>query len=272
MTFSDEYIITLDTVYKLTINKQTDQIKHDEKFIKMFGAWSSIFWALPHFDKFETLEIQDFIKLISSLSYSSAKYLKTTNQSIRTETIEWLIGILKRKIISNSLDDNEVFYFDYWKKEILENPEYDYFYTIEQGENLKKQFEIQKQGLEQKQIIKNENNRMLEVEIQKRQEKRIELIDQHIKQKGFNNNEREKFIESYIAQTAIGKLRIIISENKHLHYYPIEFASYSTDTLRLLEKDERTNLLSKITKSKIPQWNETKRNLIKILIENTENE
>ena len=124
MTFSEEYIQTLERIYIIAENGETDKIKTDFSIPKMFGAWSSIFWALPELDKFRNLTFNQLKNLVQSLIKSHIEYSKTTNQALRTETIDWIGGIFKIK--AGLEPESGKIYAENWIKELFKNPELEY--------------------------------------------------------------------------------------------------------------------------------------------------
>lgn len=127
MTFSEEYIETLERIYLLTESGETEKIKTDFSIPKMFGAWSSIFWALPNLDKFGNLTFNQLKNLMQALIKSHFEYSKTTNQALRTETINWIGGTFKIKAGLES--ESEAYYAENWVKELFKNPELEYNYS-----------------------------------------------------------------------------------------------------------------------------------------------
>jgi hypothetical protein len=127
MTFSEEYLAALDKIFDLSKSGQSKLIGTDYSIPKMFGAWSSIFWALPHLDKFKDLTTDQLKDLIRELVRSHRNYGRTTNQLLRTETIKWIGGILKIKV-SVSYDEAEGLYVDKWINNLFDNPETTYDY------------------------------------------------------------------------------------------------------------------------------------------------
>ena len=85
----------------------------------MFGAWSSIFWALPELDKFRNLTFNQLKNLVQSLIKSHIEYSKTTNQALRTETIDWIAGIFKIKAGLES--ESGKIYAENWIKELFKH-------------------------------------------------------------------------------------------------------------------------------------------------------
>src|SRR5690606_37791151 len=121
----------------------------------MFGAWSSIFWALPHLDKFSGLEFDELKKLVRALVKSHVSYKSTTNQYLRIETLNWIIGSLKIKANVYGIDKNEGLYVDFWASQLFTDPDTPYQYDPELGRQLlasrERQIEINKQIADKKQ-------------------------------------------------------------------------------------------------------------------------
>lgn len=148
MTFADQYIQTLQKIYHLTKTGQTETIAKDISIPKMFGAWSNIFWALPHLDKFNDFTAEQLRELVKALIAGHVNYGNTTNQYLRTETINWIEGTFKIKVSVYSSDKNERLYAVYWINELYNNPNTDYVYNTELGQTLKRkeeEIELKKQ-------------------------------------------------------------------------------------------------------------------------------
>jgi len=134
--FDDQYIKTLERVFYLTKEGRTEEIENDFTIPKMFGAWSSVFWALPHLDKFGGLTFDELKNLVRALVKSHVLYKATTHQILQTETLNWIIGTLKIKASVYGIDNNEGIYVDFWAKQLFSNPEIPYQYYPELGRKL----------------------------------------------------------------------------------------------------------------------------------------
>jgi hypothetical protein len=88
MKFDEQYIKTLERVFDLAKDGRTEEIETDFSIPKMFGAWSSIFRALPHLDKFDGLEFGELKRLVKALVKSHVFYKSKTNKYLRTETLK----------------------------------------------------------------------------------------------------------------------------------------------------------------------------------------
>ena len=145
---------------------QGEEIENDFSIPKMFGAWSSIFWALPHLDKFGGLEFDDLKKLVKALVKSHVSCKSTTNQYLRTETLNWIIGTLKIKANVYGIDNNEGLYVDFWTSQLFTDPETPYQYNPEIGRQLladqERQIEINKKSNYQIKYEKNQRFKILE--------------------------------------------------------------------------------------------------------------
>ena len=155
MTFSQQYSKTLERVYDLTKEGRTEEIANDFSIPEMFGAWSSIFWALPQLDRFGDFNLEDLKKLVQALVKSHCGYKVTTNQYLRTETIEWIAGKLVIKTKFFGTDPNEALYAEYWTNRLFLNPEMTYEYNTEIGRRLsekkERNIELTKNLYEEKQ-------------------------------------------------------------------------------------------------------------------------
>lgn len=174
MKFDEQYIKTLERVFNLTKNGRTEEIETDFSIPKMFGAWSSIFWALPHLDKFGVLEFDELKMLVKALVKSHVSYKSTTNQYLWTETLNWIIGTLKIKANVYGIDSNERLYADSWANQLFTDPETPYQYDPNIGRQLladrETQIEINKKLEEEKQARlqkEEEENELRQAEKQK---------------------------------------------------------------------------------------------------------
>ncbi len=258
MKFDEQYIATLERVIDLTKNGRTEEIENDFSIPKMFGAWSSIFWALPHLDKFGGLEFDELKKLVKALVKSHVSYKSITNQYLRTETLNWIIGALKIKVNFYGIDNNEELYVDFWASQLFSDPETPYQYDPILGRqllaDLEKKNEIAKKLAEEKQerlLKEEEENELRQAEKQKIH---LEHLDRNQNQKKL----RENFLNEFSQLGLADKLIAITTEPKPLHYYPTDFADVDIDTLKSLSFEQRTRLFEIIKKYRIKEWYDTK--------------
>jgi len=259
VTYSDQYIQTLQHIYDLTKDHQTEIIETDLKITKMFGAWSSIFWALPHFDKFEGLTVEELKQLVKSLIVGHLKYAKTTNQYLQTETIDWIAGIFKRKVsIRFEEDKNEGLYAEKWVKQLYENPTLEYSYSQNIGLKLKEQ--LDNQELQRKQVDKEKAERLeiAEQKAKKRQFKKQNHFLDHLESNQKQKENREIFLTEFSKLTLVEKLKVIANNTKPLHYYPTDIADVSSELLIELSLDTRNTLYLMIKKYRIKDWYKTR--------------
>lgn len=258
MKFDEQYIKTLERVFDLTKDGRTEEIENDFSIPKMFGAWSSIFWALPHLDKFGGLELDELKKLVKALVKSHVSYKSTTNQYLRTETLNWIIESLKIKANVHGIDNNEGLYTDFWANQLFTNPETPYQYDPNLGRQLladrERQKEIDKKLADEKQERlqkEEEENKLRQAEKQKNY---FEHLDRNQKQKEL----RENFLNEFSKLGLVEKLISIINYTKPLHYYPTDIADIDIDTLKSLSFEQRARLFEMIKKYRIKEWNDTK--------------
>lgn len=258
MTFSDQYIQTLQRVYDLTKNGQVETIETDFSITKMLGAWSSIFWALPHFDQFNDFSVDQLKELVKALIKGHINYGKTTNQYLRTETIDWIAGTFKIKVSVNSSDKNERLYAEQWIIKLYSNSDTAYSYNSELGQTLKQQqdeYEIQRQQIEKE---KAERLDLIEQENAKRQAEKQKLFFEHLDRNQTQKEIREKFLEGFSKQTLTEQLRTITSNTNPLHYFPTNIANVPNEILNELTSEERNTLYEMIKKYRIKDWYETR--------------
>ena len=258
MKFDEQYIATLERVIDLTKNGRTEEIENDFSIPKMFGAWSSIFWALPHLDKFGGLEFDDLKKLVKALVKSHVSYKSTTNQYLRTETLNWIIGTLKIKANVYGIDNNEGLYADLWASQLFTDPETPYQYNPEIGRQLladqERQIEINKKISDEKQERLQKEEQENELRQAEKQKTYFEHLDRNQKQKEL----RENFLNNFSKLDLVDKLIAITTDTKPLHYYPTDFADVDIDTLKSLSFEQRTSLFEMIKKYRIKEWYDTK--------------
>lgn len=256
--FDEQYIATLERVIDLTKNGRTEEIENDFSIPKMFGAWSSIFWALPHLDKFGGLEFDDLKKLVKALAKSHVSYKSTTNQYLRTETLNWIIGTLRIKANVYGIDNNEGLYADFWAGQLFTDPETPYQYDPEIGRQLladrERQIEINKKIEDEKQERLQKEEQENEHRQAEKQKTYIEHLDRNQKQKDL----RENFLNDFSKLDLVDKLIAITTDTKPLHYYPTDFADVDIDTLKSLSFEQRTRLFEMIKKYRIKEWYDTK--------------
>ncbi len=258
MKFDEQYIATLERVIDLTKNGRTEEIEKDFSIPKMFGAWSSIFWALPHLDKFGGLEFDELKKLVKALVKSHLSYKATTNQYLRTETLNWIIGTLKIKANVYGIDNNEGLYTGFWASQLFTDPETPYQYDPEIGRQLladrEKQIEINQKIADEKQerLLKEEQEN--EHRQAEKQKTNFEHLDRNQKQKEL----RENFLNDFSKLDLVDKIIAITTDTKPLNYYPTDFADVDIDTLKSLSFEQRTKLFEMIKKYRIKEWYDTK--------------
>lgn len=258
MKFDEQYIATLERVIDLTKNGRTEEIENDFSIPKMFGAWSSIFWALPHLDKFGGLEFDDLKKLVKALVKSHVSCKSITNQYLRSETLNWIIGTLKIKANVYGIDKNEGLYVEFWASQLFTDPETPYQYDPEIGKQLladqECQIEINKkiEDLKQERLQKEEQEN--ELRQAEKQKKYFEHLDRNQKQIEL----RENFLNNFSKLDLVAKLITITTDTKPLHYYPTDFAGVDIDTLKSLSYEQRTILFEMIKKYRIKEWYDTK--------------
>lgn len=258
MKFDEQYIATLERVIDLTKNGRTEEIENDFSIPKMFGAWSSIFWALPHLDKFGGLEFDELKKLVKALVKSHLSYKSTTNQYLRTETLHWIIGTLKIKANVYGIDNNEGLYTDFWANQLFTDEETPYQYDPEIGRQLlakrERQLEINKKIADEKQEKHQKEEQENELRQAEKQKTYFEHLDRNQKQKEL----RENFLNDFSKLDLEQKLITITTDSKPLHYYPTDFADVYVDTLKSLNFEQRSRLFELIKKYRIKEWYNTK--------------
>lgn len=258
MKFDEQYIKTLERVFDLTKEGRTEEIENDFSIPKMFGAWSSIFWALPHLDKFGGLEFDELKKLVKALVKSHVSYKSTTNQYFRTETLNWIIGTLKIKANVYGIDNNEGLYADFWASQLFSDPETPYQYDPILDKQLLadrgKQNETAKKIADERQ----ERLQKEEVENELREAEKQKIYFEHLDRNQNQKELRENFLDEFSQLGLVDKLIAITTDAKPLHYYPTEFADVDIDTLKSLSFEQRTRLFEMIKKYKIKEWYNTK--------------
>jgi flagellar biosynthesis GTPase FlhF len=256
--FDEQYIKTLERVLDLTKEGRTEEIETDFSIPKMFGAWSSIFWALPHLDKFGGLEFDELKRLVKALVKSHVSYKSTTNQYLRTETLNWIIGTLKIKANVYGIDSNEGLYADSWANQLFTDPEAPYQYDPNIGRQLladrETQKEINKKLEDEKQARLQKEEQENELRQAEKQKTYFEHSDRNQKQKEL----RENFLNEFSKLGLVDKLIAITTDTKPLHYYPTDFADVDIDTLKSLSFEQRTRLFEMIKKYRIKEWYDTK--------------
>lgn len=258
MKFDEQYIKTLERVFDLTKDGRTEEIETDFSIPKMFGAWSSIFWALPHLDKFGELEFDELKRLVKALVKSHVSYKSTTNQYLRTETLNWIIGTLKIKANVYGIDSNEGLYAESWANQLITDPETPYQYDPNIGRQLladrEMQKEINKKLEEEKQARLKKEEEENELRQAEKQKTYFEHLDRNQKQKEL----RENFLSEFSKLGLVDKLIAITTDTKPLHYYPTDFADVNIDTLKSLSFEQRTRLFEMIKKYRVKEWYDTK--------------
>jgi len=256
--FDEQYINTLERVFDLTKDGRTEEIETDFSIPKMFGAWSSIFWALPHLDKFGGLEFDELKRLVKALVKSHVSYKSTTNQYLRTETLNWIIGTLKINANVYGIDSNEGLYADSWAKQLFIDPETPYQYDPNIGRQLladrETQKEINKKLEDEKQVRLQKEEEENELRQAEKQKTYFEHLDRNKKQKEL----RENFLNEFSKLGLVDKLIAITTETKPLYYYPTDFADVDINTLKSLSFEQRTRLFEMIKKYRVKEWYDTK--------------
>lgn len=258
MKFDEQYIKTLERVLDLTKDGRTNEIENDFSIPKMFGAWSSIFWALPHLDKFGGLQLAELKNLVKALVKSHAAYKATTNQFLRTETLNWIIGTFKIKANVYGIDNNEGLYADFWASQLFTDPETPYQYNPEFGRHLLAERERQNEIAKNLQVEKQERLRKEEEENELRQAEKQKIYFEHLDGNQKHKGLRENFLNEFYKLCLADKLIAIATDTKPLHYYPTDIADVDIDTLKSLNFEQRTRLFEMIKKYRIKEWYETK--------------
>ena len=258
MKFDEQYIKTLERVFDLTKEGRTEEIENDFSIPKMFGAWSSIFWALPHLDKFGGLEFDELKKLVKALVKSHVSYKSTTNQYLRTETLNWIIGTLKIKANVYGIDNNEGLYADFWASQLFPNPETPYQYDPILGRQLIADREKQNEIAKKLENEKQERFQKEEEENELRQAEKQKIYFEHLDRNQNQKELRENFLNEFSQLGLVDKLLAITTDAKPLHYYPTDFADVDIDTLKSLSFEHRTRLFEMIKKYRIKEWYYTK--------------
>lgn len=248
----------LKRVYDLTKKGQTEEIESDFSIPKIFGAWSSILWALPHLNRFDELEFEDLKSLVKTLTKCHISYEATTNQFLRTETLIWIIGIFKAKAVDYGMDKNEGLYAELWASQLFKEPESPYQYNPEFGRQLfadqKKHFEINAKIQEEKQERLQNEVKENELRLAEKQKRHIE----HLSRNEEGKKVREIFLSDFSKLDLMDKLIIITTDSRPLHYYPTDFLDIDLDTLKSLSFEQRTRLLDMIKVYRIKEWYDTK--------------
>lgn len=258
MKFDEQYIATLERVIDLTKNGRTEEIENDFSIPKMFGAWSSIFWALPHLDKFGGLEFEELKKTVKALLKSHVSYKSTTNQYLRTETLNWIIGTLKVKANVYGIDNNEGLYAEFWASQLFTNPETPYHYAPEFGRQLLADRERKNETAKKLADEKQQRLQKEEEENELRQAEKQKIYFEHLDRNQKQKELRENFLKSFSQLSLADKLISITTDTKPLHYYPTEIADVDIDTLKSLSFEQRTRLFELIKKYRVKEWYETK--------------
>lgn len=258
MRFDEQYIKTLERVFDLTKDGRTEEIESDFSIPEMFGAWSSIFWALPHLDKFGGLELDELKKLVKALVKSHISYKATTNQYLRTETLNWIIGTLKIKANVYGIDNNEGLYAEFWANQLFTEPETPYQYEPKFGRQLlavrERQNEISKKLSDEKQERLKKEEEENELRQAEKQKTYFEHLDRNRKQKEL----RENFLNEFSKLSLVDKIIAIIADTKPLHYYPTDIANIDINTLKSLSSEQRAGLYEIIKKYRMTEWYDTK--------------
>lgn len=257
MTFSDQYIKTLEKVYELTKTGQTKEIETDYSIPKMFGAWSSIFWALPQLERFNEFSFDELKKLVQALIKSHCAYGLTTNQYLRTDTVDWIVGKLKisAKIYGN--DPNEELYVISWVNELYNKPDTEYFYNSLIGEKLKAENDIKNEIAKKAESEKIERLNKIEQENEIRYAEKRKIFFEHLERNSAQKIKREEYLSLFSSLSLLDKLRKVISEDKPLFFFPTDFSDVDQETLSELTKDERVSLYKKILKYRMKEWYNT---------------
>ena len=258
MKFDEQYIKTLERVFDLTKDGRTEEIETDFSIPKMFGAWSSIFWALPHLDKFGGLEFDELKKLVKALIKSYVSYKSTTNQYLRTETLNWIIGTLKIKANVYGIDSNEGLYADFWANQLFTNPETPYQYDPILGRQLSEEREKQNEIAKKIADERQERLKREEAENELRQEEKQKTYFEHLDRNEKQKELRKSFLNEFSKLSLLDKILTITTDTKPLHYYPTDSADVDIDTLKSLSSEQRTRLFEMIKKYRIKEWYDTK--------------
>lgn len=258
MTFSDQYIETIERVYELTKSKQTKVIEDDISISRVFGSCSNISLGIFQLDKYGTLELDDLKNLVRALIKSHLAYEMQTNKSWRTDTLRWIIGTFKIKANVYGIDNNEGLYADFWASQLFTDPETPYQYDPELGRQLladrERQIEINKKIADEKQERLQKEEQENELRQAEKQKTYFEHLDRNQKQKEL----RENFLNEFSKLGLVDKLIAVTTDAKPLHYYPTDFADVDIDTLKSLSFEQRTRLFEMIKKYRIKEWYDTK--------------
>lgn len=258
MKFDEQYIKTLERVFDLTKDGRTKEIETDYSIPKIFSAWSNIFWALPHLDKFGGLEFDELKSLVKALVKSHVSYKSTTNQYLPEETLNWIIGTLKIKANVCGIDSNEGLYAHSWANQLFTDPEAPYQYDPNIGRQLLADRETQKEINKE---LDGENQAMLqkkEEENELRQAEKHKTCFEHINRNQKQKELRENFLIEFSKLGLVVKLIAITTDTKPLHYYPTDIADVDIDTLKSLSFEQRTKLFEMIKKCRVKEWYDTK--------------
>ena len=258
MSFSDQYIETIEKVYELTVSKATKLIENDLSVSEIFGSCSNISLGIFQLDKFGKFELDDLKELVRALIKSHLAYESQTNKSWRTDTLRWIIGTFKIKASVYGIDDNEGLYADYWAAQLFTDPETPYLYNPEFGKKLFAEQERQKEITKKLEAEKAERLRKEENEIELRQMEKQKAYFEHLNRNQKQTELRESFLNNFSKLSLIDKILTITTDTKPLHYYPTDIAGVDIDTLKSLSSEQRTRLFEMIKKYRIKEWYDTK--------------
>lgn len=262
MKFNEQYIEILDHVFKLTKDGRTEEIENDFSIPKMFGAWSNIYWALPQLDKFGGLELEELKNLVKALVKCHISYKATTNQFLRTETLNWIIGRLKIKASVYGIDNNEGLYAEWWVNRLYNYPDSEYSYNPEIGNKLRLENNIKEENERKAKQQKSERLDKIEFEHESRREKKqIEKRRNYFEYLELNQNQkdnRDKYLTEFSELSKVEKIRTVITDERPLFFFPTEISDVDVSTLTELTSNEREILVKKIEKYRMTEWNVTK--------------
>jgi len=257
LTFDQQYIKALEKVYDLTKEGRTEEISNDFSIPKMFGAWSSIFWALPQLDKFDEFNLEDLKKLVQALIKSHCGYKSTTNQLLRTDTIEWIAGKLAITVNVYGTDQNERLYAEWWISELFKNSETEYNYSPEIGLSLKKEKEVKIKITAKIEQDKTEKLDKIELEIEKRKAEKRKIYFEHLERNQIQKEKRDEYLREFEKLSLVEKLRRVINDDKPLFFFPTTISELDESTILELTSNERTRLTKKILKYRMKEWYKT---------------
>ena len=258
MDYYEQYYKKIDEAFDLAKNGETEKIISDFSIVKMFCSISNIFSALRHFDKFNDLIVDQLKKLVEALIKGQIKYSKTTNQALRTDTTDWIIGILRTKISVYSNDKNEIHYLNFWISELFNNKSIEYNYSNDIGKHLEQKYNenelvrLKYENEKAERLAKEEN------EIEKRFEEKRKIYFEHLEKNQKQKEIRDIFLAEFSTYSLTKKLRIIISDTKPLYFYPTEISDVQNEILIELNVDERDRLYKMIKKQRMVEWYKTR--------------